>query len=535
MAEPTNLQRFSSCRGVSFEINHPQSVLFDVRVRAAGDNSCEREVSLSSFKVQPFASDLQKSTSRSSSHFCDLEDEDDDVEKQQASGEQVPQPAATRSPSVRRKSGESSRLSVILLDQGLFTVYKRLFAVCFTVNVAALVLAVTGHFPYAKKRAALFSMGNILALTLCRSEAFLRVVFWLAVKALGRPWVPLFVKTAVTSFLQSLGGIHSSCGVSSVAWLIYALVLTLQSRKDTSDEIVVVASAILALLCLSCMAAFPLVRHLHHNLFERTHRFAGWTALALLWAFVVLTVGYDPATKSYNLKGSKLIEQQEFWFTSTITFFIILPWVTASRVPVTVTAPSSHASIIKFAGGVEAGLLGRISRSALSDWHAFGIISDGKDGHMMLAGAVGDFTRGLVSDPPTHLWVRGVHFAGLPYLVNMYNRVVLVATGSGICVFLSFILQPTAAEVRLVWVTKGVEQNFGREIKEMLSRQPKEKVVVHDTAVLGRPNVAQVAVEAARDWEAEVVVVTSNPQGSRDVIRACNKARIPAFGPIWDS
>lgn len=154
---------------------------------------------------------------------------------------------------------------------------------------------------------------------------------------------------------------------------------------------------------------------------------------------------------------------------------------------------------------------------------------------MMLAGAVGDFTRGLVSDPPTHLWVRGVHFAGLPYLVNMYNRVVLVATGSGICVFLSFILQPTAAEVRLVWVTKGVEQNYGREIKEMLSRQPKEKVVVHDTAVLGRPNVAQVAVEAARDWEAEVVVVTSNPQGSRDVIRACNKAGIPAFGPIWDS
>ncbi|RWW13173.1 hypothetical protein GW17_00023132 [Ensete ventricosum] len=543
MVEPTKVQRFSSCRGVSFEIKHPQSLPFDVRVRAAGDNSCEPEVSLSSFKVQPFASVLHKSTSRCSSHFCDLEDEhdepllaDDDVEKQQASGEQVPRPAATRSPSVRRKSGESSRLSVILLDQGLFTVYKRLFAVCFTFNVVALVLAVTGHFPYAKKRAALFSMGNILALTLCRSEAFLRVVFWLAVKALGRPWVPLFVKTAATSFLQSLGGIHSSCGVSSVAWLIYALVHTLQYRKDTSDEIVAVASAILALLCLSCMAAFPVVRHLHHNLFERTHRFAGWTALALLWAFVLLTVGYDPATKSYDkLKGSKLIEQQEFWFTSTITFFIILPWVTVSRVPVTVTAPSSHASIVKFFGGVEAGLLGRISRSALSEWHAFGIISDGKDGHMMLAGAVGDFTRGLVSDPPTHLWVRRVHFAGLPYLVNMYNRVVLLATGSGICVFLSFILQPTAAEVRLVWVTKGVEQNFGREIKEILSRQPKEKVLVHDTAVLGRPNVAQVAVEAARDWEAEVVVVTSNPQGSRDVIRACNKAGIPAFGPIWDS
>lgn len=43
------------------------------------------------------------------------------------------------------------------------------------------------------------------------------------------------------------------------------------------------------------------------------------------------------------------------------------------------------------------------------------------------------------------------------------------------------------------------------------------------------------AVEAARNWNAEVVVVTSNPQGSRDVAAACKKAGIPAFGPIWDS
>ena len=59
---------------------------------------------------------------------------------------------------------------------------------------------------------------------------------------------------------------------------------------------------------------------------------------------------------------------------------------------------------------------------------------------MMLADTVGDFTRGLVSHPPTHLWVRGLHFVGLPYLVNMYKKVVVVATGSGICVFLYFLL-----------------------------------------------------------------------------------------------
>jgi len=76
-------------------------------------------------------------------------------------------------------------------------VYKRLFVLCVALNAVGLVLAATGHFPYARAHAAVFAMGNILALTLCRSEAVLRVVFWLAVALFGRPWVPVVVKTGV--------------------------------------------------------------------------------------------------------------------------------------------------------------------------------------------------------------------------------------------------------------------------------------------------------------------------------------------------
>ncbi|KAI9198065.1 hypothetical protein LWI28_009423 [Acer negundo] len=316
----------------------------------------------------------------------------------------------------------------------------------------------------------MFSIANIFALTLCRSVAFLRVVFWLTVKVLERSWVPLPIKTATTSLLQSLCSIHSSCGVSSVAWLVYALVLTLKNRANTSSEIIIVASAILSLLCLSCLAAFPLVRHLHHNVFERFHRFVGWTSLALLWVFVVLTIFYEPKTKSYsNQLGSRLIKQQEFWFTLAITVLIIIPWLTVRRVPVKISAPSGHTSIIKFEGGVKSVILGRISPSPLSEWHAFGIISDGKSEHMMLAGAV------------------------------------------------------------------GIEQNFGKEIKGMMNMQPKDKVIVHDTAVLGRPNVSHMSVDAAKKFGAEVVIVTSNPEGSRDVVNARKASGIAAFDPIWDS
>ncbi|CAN1150029.1 Adenylate-forming reductase 06235 [Linum perenne] len=542
--------RFSSCRGVSFEIKPRNSDPFAISDEQQQHKQHRHDETALPVKRSSISSWIQAPPSSklglsdfTSSHFCDLDlDEEVEVvnvflsrlEEGKFEGEEEEQQPPPPLPRQRKKN--SSRLSIMLLDQGLFTVYKQLFAVSFTLNAVGLVAAATGNFDYGRNRAALFSIGNIFALTLCRSEAFLRPVFWAAVKLLGPTWVPIRVKTSATSFLQSLGGIHSGCGVSSVAWLIYSLVLGLKNRANTSLESIIVAWVILSLISLSCFAAFPLIRHLHHNVFERIHRFAGWTALALLWWFVFLSVSHEPKTTSYSSQiVSKLVKSQEYWFTLAITVLIILPWLTVRKVPVKCSSPSNHTTLIKFSGGVKPGILGRISPSPLSEWHAFGIISDGKTDHMMLCGAVGDFTKSLVSNPPTHMWVRQVHFAGLPYLVNMYDRVLLVATGSGICVFLSFLLQPCRANVCVLWVAKGIEQNFGHEIKEMMSRHPRDKVIVHDTMLLGRPNVSEMSVEVAKKWGAEVVVVTSNPEGSRDVVNACKESGIPAFGPIWDS
>jgi hypothetical protein len=98
-------------------------------------------------------------------------------------------------------------------------------------------------------------------------------------------------------------------------------------------------------------------------------------------------------------------------------------------------------------------------------------------------------------------------------------------------------MQPSSAEVSLVWVAKGIDANYGDEMRAMVANSKilAGRVIVHDTATMGRPNVSELAVGAARRWNAEVVVVTSNPEGSRDVVSGCKKAGIRAFGPIWDS
>lgn len=61
---------------------------------------------------------------------------------------------------------------------------------------------------------------------------------------------------------------------------------------------------------------------------------------------------------------------------------------------------------------MQQGLLGRISRTSIMEYHAFGIISTGRTSgeHFMICGVQGDFTKSLVDNPPKTLWTRELKF-----------------------------------------------------------------------------------------------------------------------------
>lgn len=91
---------------------------------------------------------------------------------------------------------------------------------------------------------------------------------------------------------------------------------------------------------------------------------------------------------------------------------MLIPWVTLRQVPVEVEIPSPKVAVLKFQRGMQQGLLGRISRTSVMEYHAFGIISEGRkaDCHYMICGVQGDFTRKLVAKPPTAIWTRELKF-----------------------------------------------------------------------------------------------------------------------------
>jgi len=68
---------------------------------------------------------------------------------------------------------------------------------------------------------------------------------------------------------------------------------------------------------------------------------------------------------------------------------------------------------------MQQGLLGRISRTSIMEYHAFGIISEGRRSgcHYMICGVQGDFTKDLVANPPRTVWTRELKFGTFPFCV----------------------------------------------------------------------------------------------------------------------
>ncbi|KAK5089124.1 hypothetical protein LTS08_000468 [Lithohypha guttulata] len=282
----------------------------------------------------------------------------------------------------------------------------------------------------------------------------------------------------------------------------------------------------------------PWLRSKFHNIWEAIHRFAGWTAVALFWAHVVLSTHAQEKASGQTM-AELLGRNPLFWILLVVTVSLILPWLRLRRVPVRAEHLSTHAVRLHF-GYTNLPLCAapRFSDSPLKEWHAFAGIpeSDGV-GFSVLVSDAGDWTKKIVQSPPKQLWTRGIPARGVLHVAPIFKKLVLVATGSGIGPILS-LLYARNLNVRIIWSTKDPIQTYSSAIVEQVIQADPEAVIINTTKRTtrgSRPNLVQEAYDLYQKSQAEAVFVISNPQVTRKVVYGLESRGVPIFAPIFDS
>ncbi|KAI5117004.1 hypothetical protein M0805_006934 [Coniferiporia weirii] len=420
------------------------------------------------------------------------------------------------------------------LRHHILNIYRRLFGVVFVTNMG-IFIATAAKGSFTAQYLGLIVIANIFTAVLIRQEYVVNILFFIFCSV--PPSWPLFIRR-LAARIYSLGGVHSGCAVSGVVWLV------LFAAEATSEVInggkcsvptLVITYCVLVLLLVIVAFAYPYIRLIAHDKFERTHRLLGWTAVALVWCLVILL------TNDYREPGQKLgaalTNSPAFWLVVILTISIILPWLYLRKYPVRSEVLSDHAVRLHFDYGVTPvpGSFTRISDSPLLEWHSFATIAepDKKGKYSMVISRAGDWTSKQIENPPSAVWIRGIPTCGVMRVAPMFRRVVLVATGSGIAPIAPHVLA-ACMPIRLLWVSPNIRQTFGDKlVDEVITASP--DAVIYDTRKYGRPDMVKLSYRLYREFDAEAVFIISNQRLTQKVVYGLMSRGIPAFGAIWDS
>ena len=442
-----------------------------------------------------------------------------------------------------------------------FTMYRRLFSLVFIGNLVAILTFFACRRTLANLHLpdlAIATASNITVSLLMRQENVVNFLFTIACSI--PIWMPLGIRRNCAKIFH-IGGIHSSAGVAAVFWfVIFTVAATISlaapqrtSLGETNPAIVLVAYLISLLFISILITAHPTFRRTHHDIFERTHRFAGWTILILFWILTILSAS---ASRTPHLTLSKaLVKDPTLYLLLISTISVILPWLHLRRVPVRPEILSSHAIRLHFSyTNTYPGTTVRISSHPLTEWHAFATVAKpGVAGFSLVVSNAGDWTQRQIDrggPDRDRLWVRGIPVCGVLRIVPLFRRIVLVATGSGIGPCLP-ILMAKRVPLGVLWSAPDPEGTFGREIVEAV-RAADAEAVVWDTRTRGRPNLVREAwslVEACRrrgggggdvgkgkvKYDVEAVCVVANKKVTEMVVRGMESRGMAAYGPLFDS
>jgi hypothetical protein len=176
-----------------------------------------------------------------------------------------------------------SAFSRPLKKHGADIVIRKFLTIIVTLNLVGLILAIKDLWQYPWGYSSPLCLGNLLVAILVRNELFGRVVYLFVNKLFAKvrrgiltlisqishvltiQWTPLRFRLACTSTLQHLGGIHSGCAISGLAWLVFHLTVMFRHRKSNSGAVLFIGAVTSIVLAICIGAALPWIRNTHHK------------------------------------------------------------------------------------------------------------------------------------------------------------------------------------------------------------------------------------------------------------------------------
>ncbi|KAK0915794.1 hypothetical protein LTR02_001082 [Friedmanniomyces endolithicus] len=439
------------------------------------------------------------------------------------------------------------------------TAYRWLMALVLLSNVGVMIavisLHVAGRALLAYPQAAIATGANLLTTILMRQEHVINVFYHLACALPQRS--PLQVRKFAARLTYNYGGVHAGAAISALLWYtIYAAMVGrhLHGTDAQVKAVSAITAGILVLFVALIVLSHPSIRRRYHNQWELSHRYGGWTAVALVWAQPLLVATADAGTAHQHLART-LLHLPNFYFLLIITICLLYPWLRLKRLPVRATYLSTHATGLNFTDRTMPTCRGvRLARNPFLENHGFATIpnapppaptktnhnhapsSDPEKGYTILISNAGDFTRTLIQHPPSKIWLRGAPTTGVMCLSSLFRPLVIVATGSGIGPCLSFLNTHHGHPLRVLWSARCPAKTYGNGVvREVLRADP--RAVVVDTGAVGcaRVDLVGLAFALVREVRAEAVMVISNPKVTGEVVCGMERKGVAAFGAVFDS
>eukprot|EP01094_Clydonella_sp_ATCC50884_P028990 TRINITY_DN8902_c0_g1_i1.p1 TRINITY_DN8902_c0_g1~~TRINITY_DN8902_c0_g1_i1.p1 ORF type:complete len:499 (+),score=150.33 TRINITY_DN8902_c0_g1_i1:209-1705(+) len=400
-------------------------------------------------------------------------------------------------------------------------------------NVPLVVIAFVYSWP--ARYFALLSIINLLVTVLVRNELVLLLLYTVLVP-LGR-CLPAKPKYYLYRYVNNIGGLHSGSAVAGIVWLslyvpVYAVEVPLEGAA-----VAALVSACLLWLLLACMvlSALPPLRERLHNVFELLHRFAGWSAVAMLLVHVIVA---SPLTSLRSV-----VLTPHFALSLCIAVSVFYVWFLVWRCVPSVGMHHRYSTAMRITAGWPgcAGTAVRVSRNFL-EWHPFGValVAHEEANHRMtiMVARAGDWTGKLISDsegkeqaPP--LYVRLITAPGFMWMVRGYDRVLLVATGSGLAPQLSVLQSEACPEMHVLWVAKRHREIWPDALPVLESKAKTFKL--YDTQESGRPDMARLIELHHERRNTQAVFVVSNKRATYNIMKELFYSGVPCFGAEFDS